>query len=96
MRGPQVPARKYERDVEGGRTRNAFTVLALQLRGGRDDTVVVNLPPVSTTLPESIQSPADALAFIAVKKGMDAQKSAAVALLALLDPNLGTRLNVSA
>jgi hypothetical protein len=56
----------------------------------------VNIPPVSTSLPESIQSPGDALAFIAVKKGMDAQKAAAVALLSLLDPNIGTRLNASA
>lgn len=43
-----------------------------------------------------MKSPADALAFIAAKKGLDAQKSQAAALIALLDVNLGTRLNASA
>ncbi len=56
----------------------------------------MNIPPVSSRLPESIGSPADALAFVAMKKGMDAQKAAAAALISLLDPNAGTRLNASA
>jgi hypothetical protein len=56
----------------------------------------VTISPVSSRLPDSIISPADALAFIAVKKGLDAQKAAAAALLALLDPNIGRNLNVSA
>jgi hypothetical protein len=56
----------------------------------------VSISPVSPNLPDAIKSPADALAFIAVKKGMDAQKAAATALLSLLDPNLGRNLNVSA
>lgn len=60
------------------------------------DTHNVSIPPVSTRLPDGIQSPADALAFIAVKKGMDAQKAAAAALLSLLDPKAGTRLDASA
>lgn len=56
----------------------------------------MNISPVSTaSLPESIQSPADALAFVAVKKGLDAQKAAAAALISLLDPNVGRNLNVS-
>ena len=73
-----------------------FTDLALPGQAGAADSQDVNIPPVSTCLPERIQSPGDALAFIAVKKGMDAQKAAAVALLSLLDPNIGTRLNASA
>jgi hypothetical protein len=57
----------------------------------------VNIPPVSTgTLPESIKSPADALAILAAKKGLDAQKAAAAALISLLDPNAGQNLNASA
>jgi len=56
----------------------------------------VNIAPISTNLPETIKSPADALAFIAVKKGMDAQKAAAAALLSLLDPNVGRNLDVAA
>lgn len=54
------------------------------------------LSPISTNLPQAISSPADALAFIAARKGLDAQKSQAAALIALLDVNVGTRLNVSA
>ncbi|MFN8616790.1 MAG: hypothetical protein U0837_06805 [Dehalococcoidia bacterium] len=54
------------------------------------------ISPVSTNLPEAVSSPADALAFIAAKKGIDAQKSQAAALIALLDVNVGTKLNVSA
>ena len=56
----------------------------------------MSIAPVSTNLPEAIKGPADALAFIAVKKGLDAQKAAAAALLSLLDPNVGRNLNVSA
>lgn len=56
----------------------------------------VSISPVSTNLPEAISRPADALAYIAVKKGMDAQKSEAAALIALLDPNAGRNLNASA
>ena len=57
----------------------------------------MNIPPVSTgSLPESIKSPADALAIIAAKKGLDAQKAAAAALISLLDPNVGRILNASA
>ena len=48
------------------------------------------------SLPESIKSPADALAILAAKKGLDAQKAAAAALISLLDPNIGRNLNVSA
>ena len=48
------------------------------------------------SLPESIKSPADALAIIAAKKGLDAQKTAAAALISLLDPNIGRNLNASA
>lgn len=51
---------------------------------------------VSTNLPEAVKSPADALAFIAVKKGLDVQKSQAAALVSLLDPNIGRLLNASA
>lgn len=43
-----------------------------------------------------MKSPSDALAFIAVKKGMDAQKSQAAALISLLDPNIGKLLDASA
>ncbi|MGE0601081.1 MAG: hypothetical protein AB7J35_15815 [Dehalococcoidia bacterium] len=50
----------------------------------------------TTNLPESIKSPADALAVLAAKKGMDAQKTEAAALISLLDPNAGRNLNVSA
>ena len=56
----------------------------------------MHISPVSTNLPDAIKSPADALAFVAVKKGLDAQKAAAAALLQLLDPNVGQNLNVSA
>ena len=56
----------------------------------------VSISPVSTNLPDAIKSPADALAFLAVKKGLDAQKSAAAALISLLDPNVGRNLNASA
>ena len=56
----------------------------------------MNISSVSTNLPESVSSPADALAFIAVKKGLDMQKAAAAAILALLDPNVGTKLNARA
>ena len=54
------------------------------------------IPPISTSLPEAMSSPADALAFIAAKKGLDVQKSQAAALIALLDVNVGKRLNLSA
>ena len=54
------------------------------------------IPPISTSLPEAVSGPADALAFIAARKGLDVQKSQAAALIALLDVNAGTRLNVSA
>lgn len=50
----------------------------------------------AANLPETIKNPADALAFIAARKGMDAQKSEAAALISLLDPNLGSKLNASA
>jgi hypothetical protein len=70
--------------------------MALKKPSGAPEDQSVSISPVSTNLPESIKSPADALAFIAVKKGMDAQKSEAAALLSLLDPNVGAKLNVSA
>lgn len=63
---------------------------------GDAETQGVGISPVTTNLPEAVKSPADALAFIAAKKGLDAQKSQAAALIALLDVNLGTRLNASA
>jgi hypothetical protein len=57
----------------------------------------VNIPSVSTgPIPESINSPADALAILAAKKGLDGQKAAAAALISLLDPNAGQNLDVSA
>ncbi len=56
----------------------------------------MNIASAGAQLPDAISSPADALAFIAAKKGMDVQKSQAAALIALLDVNVGTRLNVSA
>ncbi len=51
---------------------------------------------LTSNLPAAVKSPADALAFIAARKGLDAQKSQAAALLSLLDPNIGTKLNASA
>lgn len=76
-----------------GRT---FTGATLNECFARADTSGVSISSVAASLPETIKSPADALAFIAAKKGMDAQKSEAAALLSLLDPNLGSKLNVSA
>lgn len=51
---------------------------------------------ISTSLPDAVQHPADALAFIAAKKSIDSQKSEAAALISLLDVNVGTKLNASA
>jgi len=62
----------------------------------RADNHGVNISSVSANLPDRISTPADALAFIAAKKGMDAHKAAAAALISLLDVNVGTQLNVSA
>ncbi len=76
-----------------GRT---FTPLALNEYFARAENTSVSISSVAANLPETIKNPADALAFIAAKKGMDAQKSEAAALLSLLDPNLGSKLNVSA
>ena len=70
--------------------------MALRRSIASAETRGVGISPVSTNLPESVKSPADALAFIAVKKGIDAQKSQAASLIALLDVNVGTRLNASA
>ena len=50
----------------------------------------------TANLPEAIKNPGDALAFIAAKKGLDAQKSQAAALISLLVVNVGTKLNASA
>ncbi len=50
----------------------------------------------SANVPESIKSPADALAVLAAKKGLDVQKQVAAGLIQLLDPNIGQNLNVSA
>jgi hypothetical protein len=50
-------------------------------------------PPV---FPDAIRTPADALAVLAAKKAIDTQKAAAMAVLMLLDPNVGQRLNVAA
>jgi hypothetical protein len=52
--------------------------------------------PASLSWPDAIQRPADARAFIAVKKSLDAQQSEAASLVALLDPNIGKNLNASA
>jgi hypothetical protein len=54
------------------------------------------MPPVATNVPGTISNPADALALLAVRKGLDAQVAAGAAIIALLDVNVGTRLNVSA
>lgn len=57
----------------------------------------MNLSPVSSpNFPESIKSPADALAVLAAKKGLDVQKQVAAGLIQLLDPSVGQNLNVSA
>ena len=57
----------------------------------------VNISSIpSANVPESIKSPADALAVLAAKKGMDIQKTVAAGLIQLLDPNIGQNLNVSA
>lgn len=50
----------------------------------------------SPNIPETIKSPADALAVLAAKKGLDVQKQVAAGLIQLLDPNVGSQLNVSA
>ncbi len=69
----------------------------LRQPSGRADRQGVNIGSISPgSLPESIKSPADALAIIAAKKGLDAQKAAAAALISLLDPNIGRNLNASA
>ncbi len=76
------------------------TLLPLKLGRIRTDNHRVSISSctscTSANLPETIKNPADALAFLAAKKGMDAQKSEAAALISLLDPNLGSKLNVSA
>ena len=57
----------------------------------------VNISSIpSANVPESIKSPADALAVLAAKKGLDIQKTVAAGLIQLLDPNVGQNLNVSA
>lgn len=57
----------------------------------------VNISSIpSANVPESIKSPADALAVLAAKKGLDVQKQVAAGLIQLLDPNVGQNLNVSA
>ena len=89
---------RNHRDGTDGFYADLATFTEVALRHGLACAVThgVGISPVSTNLPESVKSPADALAFIAVKKGIDAQKSQAASLIALLDVNLGTRLNASA
>lgn len=76
--------------------RRGFTWLPLCRTNPSAENLRVSISPVGTNLPEAIKSPGDALAFIAVKKGIDAQKSQAAALISLLDPNIGKLLNASA
>ena len=77
-------------------TARSLTQLPLAFGPNSAENHGVNISSVATNLPESVSSPADALAFIAVKKGLDMQKAAAAAILALLDPNVGTKLNARA
>jgi hypothetical protein len=50
----------------------------------------------SANIPETVKSPADALAVLAAKKGMDIQRTVAAGLVQLLVPSVGQNLNVSA
>jgi hypothetical protein len=77
-----------------------FTRLTLRERRRNAETHGMGISSVCSSacsnLPETVRSPADAAAVLAAKKALDAQKSEAAGLVALLDPNAGKLLNASA